>query len=106
MPATSRAVLEAAAAVAAAAARRRLLDEDGDNSSAIGEGDELLAGLSSVDPSSSTLGPLPDLYKVNTSAVTVGFILLAAVLVLFMQLGCVDHFRFSPRTLLRQSEKC
>jgi len=45
------------------------------------------AGTSSVDRATNVLGPLPDLYQINTTAVSVGFLLLAAILVLLMQLG-------------------
>jgi len=44
-------------------------------------------GTSSVDPDNALLGPLPDLYQVNTSAISVGWLILAAVFVLLMQLG-------------------
>ena len=49
------------------------------------------AGTSSVDRATNVLGPLPDLYQINTTAVSVGFLLLAAILVLLMQLGYVYH---------------
>jgi hypothetical protein len=42
---------------------------------------------SSVDPDNALLGPLPDLYNVTTSAISVGWLILAAVLVMMMQLG-------------------
>ncbi len=73
--------------MAAAAGGRAL---QGGNASLVpegGYGTGETIGVSSVDPATNTLGPLPDLYKVDTSAVTVGFLLLAAVLVLLMQLG-------------------
>ncbi len=42
---------------------------------------------SSVDRATNLLGPLPDLYQIDTTGVSIGFLLLATVLVLFMQLG-------------------
>ncbi len=42
---------------------------------------------SSVDRAGNSLGPLPDLYQVNTTAVSIGFLILAAVMVFLMQLG-------------------
>ncbi len=41
---------------------------------------------SSIDRASNELGPLPDLYQLSSS-VSIGFLILAAVIVLFMQLG-------------------
>lgn len=61
------------------------LDDEGSSTSST----TLDGTSSSVDRGTNVLGPLPDLYQINTAAISIGFLILAAVLVLLMQLGYV-----------------